>query len=252
MPSMVPMNLLFATRHLIPLLLATALSGLAAGVAWGQAPLDFAIVQIRNSLAALRNDMGEVPVDRLRALLVANFYANNYDGLPAITADDQLIARKIPNASARATQLQEFYRADLNGDGVVTSGETAMLEANAFWRQNPDGSRQPPVGSTNRPLPLSLLEDRLQRTLPLDRATLLTLDWKSIAPLSVPPGLDTDGDNRIAPGEYAKTLDIALNLADLDRDGLLSEGEITAIAVRATASDTLIATAPIERLFWLE
>ena len=236
----------------MPLLLAVALSGLAAGAARAQAPIDFTIIQIRNCLAALRDDAGEVPVDALRALLIGNFYANNFDMDPAISAEDQLIARQIPNAAARASQLEEFHQKDIDGDGRLTGREAAAMGANGFWRGNPDGSIPPPAGSIDRPLPLNTLMERLQRTLPLDRTTLLSQDWTTISTLSIPPGLDMDGDRKISPKEYAETLDAALTLADLDRDGILSEGEITAIAVRATASGTLIATAPLARLFWLE
>ena len=243
---------LSSPRQTLLLLIAGALLTFAATSARAQAPLDFAIVQIRNSLAALRNESGEVPVDALRAKLLANFYANNFDMDPAISADDQLIARRIPNAAARASQLEEFHRKDIDGDGLLTGEEAASIGANTFWRDNPDGSIPPPTGSTDRPLPLSIVADRVQRTLPLDRVTLLTQEWITVATLSIPPGLDTDGDLRILPDEYSETLDAALTLADLDRDGLLSEGEITAIAVRATASDTLIATAPLARLFWIE
>ena len=217
-----------------------------------QAPLDFAIVQIRNNLGVVRNDAGEVPIAALRALLMGNFYANNYDGDPAISAADQLIARQLPNANTRAEKLAEFHRVDLDGDGKVTGSESQALDANDFWRENPDGSKPPPADAISSNVTLRGLMADLASSFPLDRQTLLSEDWIRVASLSVPPGFDTDRDGRVTPEEYAETLGAALFLADLDRDGLLSEGEITAIAVRATASDTLIATAPIEFLFWLE
>lgn len=249
---MATMHMPFGCRPLLLLLSATALPIFLSTSASAQAPLDFAIAQIRNSLGTLRSETGEVPVEALRERLIANFFANNFDGDPAISANDQLVARRIPNAAARADRLAEFHRADLDGDGQVTGPETQALGANAFWRDNPDGSDPAPTDATAQTVTLADATADVQDIFPLGRATLLSENWLQVATLTVPPGLDADGDGRVAPDEYAETLASALALADLDRDGVLSVGEITAIAVRATASDTLIASAPLGRLFWLE